>query len=177
MTTVLLIALAGASRVPIKRYLARVFLIVPFFTALIIIPALFSGITPGEGLLRIGPWTITREGLYFGATFTLRVSAALCALQLLVMTTPWHILIRAFGATGFPRMFTLLLLLTYRYIHVMITGAIEIMHGVTSRTCSFLAAARIRRITAGSLVSLFLTSRRISDEVYDAMRSRGWRTL
>jgi cobalt/nickel transport system permease protein len=177
VVTALLIATAAASGVGMRKFLARVFLVAPLFTAIITLPALFSGITPGEEALRVGPWIVTREGLRLAAMLTLRVSAALCALQLLVMTTPWHTLIRAFDAPGLPRTFTLLLLLTYRYIHVMITGALERMHGVTSRMGSAASPAMMRKVMAANMLSLFLTSRRVSDEVYDAMRSRGWRTL
>jgi len=173
----LLILGAAVSGVPMAKYLARVFLVAPLFTAVVMVPALFSGITPGHALVHLGPWALTREGLYFGAAFTLRMSAALCALQLLVMTTPWHALIKALAVPGPLGTVTLLMLLTYRYIHVLITSAIEGTYGIAARTVGTLRPGQARTLLAGHILSLFVTSRAMAAEVHDAMKSRGYRAL
>lgn len=172
-----LTAAAALSGVPLRTFAGRVFLVVPLFTVVIITPSVFNFITPGDPILCIGAWAVTREGLTLAATFTLRVVAALSAVTLLVMTTPWHRLLGALRLPGLPGFFTLVLLMTYRYIHLLLTWAVELVQGVASRSCGALPPGRARAVVARHILSIFLLSRRLSDDVYDAMRSRGWRSI
>ena len=57
------VVLALASRVPFGMFIARVWLFVPIFTGIVVLPATLSLITPGEIVVPLGTWFGTAVGL------------------------------------------------------------------------------------------------------------------
>jgi cobalt/nickel transport system permease protein len=174
---VYLLALIAAafSAVPLGFFIRRVWLLLPFFTGLIALPALF--LTPGPALLALpGGIAITRTGGLVAAFLILRVGTSVSWAALLVLTTAWNVLLRALVALGVPDVLALVLGMTYRYIYLLLGMAGDMLLSRKSRVVGRLDGAGERRLLAASLGTLLGRSLDLSGEVYLAMQSRGFRS-
>jgi cobalt/nickel transport system permease protein len=166
--------LAGASRVFSLSFLRRVWLFMPLYTAIIALPALF--LSPGQPLLRgPGPLVITRQGAHAAAFLVLRVATSVSLVLTLVLTTSWPALLKALRTLGLPRTAVLLLLLTYRYIHVLLTTTGAFFLARQSRKVGPESREGAGRWIGAVLATLLDKSYRMSQDVYLAMQSRGFR--
>jgi cobalt/nickel transport system permease protein len=180
-------ALALAARPPFGR-LARVWLAVPLFSALMVLPATVNFFTPGEVLLplwhsereRFGPWAlpqtvgVTGAGLEAASRFVLRCLICVTLVLVLTHTTRPDRLFKGLRTLGVPKIFVFLLATVERYLVVLVRAAQEIHQAKLSRT---LAAGSLRReqawVAAGA-GALFRRSRALGNAVYLAMLSRGF---
>lgn len=166
--------LAAVSRIRMFALLARVWLIAFAFTAIAVLPALV--LTPGDVALAL-PYglAITQQGVRTVSYLLARVLTTTTLSLLLVVSTRWSDLLRALRAIGVPLVFVAILGMTYRYIFLLLQIASELFEGRRSRRVARLSGADARRMaqaTAGALLSRTI---RLSDEVYLAMQSRGFR--
>ncbi|MBI3942079.1 MAG: cobalt ECF transporter T component CbiQ [Chloroflexi bacterium] len=170
--------LAWVSLVPLVFFIKRVWLFMPFFTGIIAIPALFNFITPGT------PWVvlwsqplvaITDRGVVTAAFLLLRVGASVSMGILLVLTTPWNALLKALSILRIPKVFILTLGMTYRYIYLLLHTANDMFLARKSRIVGRMDAAGERRWIAASMGGLLSRSFDLSNDVYLAMLSRGYR--
>jgi cobalt/nickel transport system permease protein len=154
----LALVLAILSAIPGGFFIKRVWLVLPFFTGLIILPALF--ITPGPPLVQL-PFglVITRTGLVSALFLLLRVSTSVSLTLLLILTTPWNSVLSALSVMRIPDVFILILGMTYR----------------KSRLVGRLDSTEQRHIIAATSATLLSKSLNMSSEVYLAMQSRGFR--
>jgi cobalt/nickel transport system permease protein len=181
--------LAGVSRIPLGFFLKRVWLFVPLFSAVIVVPALFNLVTPGEPLwtaLRLsrsydfGPYhvpetiAITRQGVLTAATFIGRVAASVSLAVLLTLTTRWNTLLRALEALRVPATFILILAMAYRYIALLVTSVQEIHIARKSRTIRYGTTREEQGWVASRIGYLFKKTYALSLEVHKAMLSRGF---
>jgi energy-coupling factor transporter transmembrane protein EcfT len=131
---------------------------------------------PHEFLIYNVPPTvgITSHGLILTAMITLRVMNSL-ALSLLVMyTTPLQDIIRALKIFRVPDAFLLVVLLSYRYIFIF-AGLAEDMHlAVRSRIVGGISGPEARKWIAGRMAVLFRKTRLRCEDVFNAMRARGF---
>jgi cobalt ECF transporter T component CbiQ len=171
---VLALILALASSIPAGFFIKRVWLALPFFTGMLILPALF--ITPGPTLLQL-PFglVITATGLTSGLFLLLRVSTSLSLTLLLILTTPWNTTLSALTVLRVPDVFILILGMTYRYIYLLLRIANDMFLSRQSRVVGRLDAAENRRMLAAVSGALLGKSLDMSSEVYLAMQSRGFR--
>lgn len=170
----LTLVLAVASSIPAGFFIRRVWLALPFFTGLIILPALF--ITPGPALLRLPLGLgITRTGLTSSLFLLLRVSTSVSLSLLLVLTTRWNTVLSALSVLRVPDVFLLILGMTYRYIYLLLHTANDMFLSRKSRVVGRMDPAGERRVLAGISASLLTRSLNLSSEVYLAMQSRGFR--
>ncbi len=95
----------------------RRLLLVNTFTLFLWLTVPFS--VAGQILYSMGPFTLTKEGLLLAVTITLKTNAMLLAFFALVASLPLPQLGSALTALHCPRRLTALLLLTYRYLHVL----------------------------------------------------------
>ena len=172
-------ALAGSSRVPLGWYLERVWLFVPLFTLVILLPSMTGLITPGHrvgGSVEIFGTTIyfTREGLEYALTFTLRVGAAVSLSVLMISTIGWSRLMRALAQLRLPRAFVMVLDMTYRYIHVLLDTVATMFLARRSRMVAKPTAREIRSMGGSAVTSIFSKSLHMSEQVYLAMLARGY---
>ena len=168
------LALALASAIPAGFFIKRVWLALPFFTGLIILPALF--ITPGPTLLQILPGiVITRTGLISGLFLLLRVSTSISLTLLLILTTPWNTVLSGLTVLRVPDVFILILGMTYRYIYLLLHIANDMFLSRKSRVVGKMDASEDRRMLAAISGTLLAKSLNMSSEVYLAMQSRGFR--
>jgi cobalt/nickel transport system permease protein len=182
MLYALTLPIAAASRVPMGFYLKRVWLFMPFFTGVVALPALFDVFTPGAPLVTLidleSPrvyLTITQPGVVTAAFLLLRVGASVSIGVLLILTTRWATLLKALRVLRVPQAFVLILGMTYRYIYVLLHAANNMFLARQSRVVGRVSAADDRRWLTASMGTLFAKSYELSDQVYLAMQSRGFR--
>ena len=170
----LALLLAFFSRIPLGFFIKRVWLLIPFFTGVVALPALF--ITPGPVLahLPLG-LVITQTGLTTAVFLLLRVGTSVSMAVLLVLTTPWNSLLKALGVLRIPAVVVLILGMTYRYIHLLLHLTNDMFLSRKSRLLRRMNGAEERRLIAASSGTLLNKSLQVSSEVYLAMQSRGFR--
>jgi cobalt/nickel transport system permease protein len=170
----LALILALFSSIPADFFIKRVWLVLPFFTGLIVVPALF--ITPGPTLVQLPlGLVITRTGLTTVLFLLLRVSTSVSLTLLLILTTPWNTVLSALSVLRIPDVFILILGMTYRYIYLLLHTANDMFLSRKSRVVGRLDAAEDRRMLAAISGTLLSKSLDMSSEVYLAMQSRGFR--
>ena len=166
--------LAWSSRVPMGFFIKRVWLLMPFFTGIIALPALF--ITPGPALVQLPlGLVITRTGAQTALFLLLRVSTSVSLAILLVLTTPWNTVLKALGVLRVPDVFVLILGMTYRYIYLLLHALNDMLLSRKSRVVGRLSGTEERHLIAASAGALLGKSLHLSGEVYLAMQSRGFR--
>jgi cobalt/nickel transport system permease protein len=175
--TLLLAAMSGLS---ISFFLKRVWLFVPLFTGVIVLPATLNIVTPGDVVVPLGTWFgrdigMTSQGLTSAGLLVSRVAASISLAVLLTLTTPWSRLLAALRTLFVPRMFVLVLGMAYRYLFHLL-GAVTDMY--TARRARMVGVAMEhasgRRFVAASAGALFGKAHALSDEVHMAMVSRGY---
>ncbi len=124
-----------------------------------------------------GNWS----GLYFTAggivaafRIALRTGISISFAALLLMTTHWQQITGAFSSMHLPQIAVAVLDMAYRYIFFLSESAREMFEARFLRTVGKVSASESRKQTGGSIAILFLKSRAVGDEVYDAMRCRGY---
>ena len=170
----LTLGLALFSSVPADLFIKRVWLALPFFTGMIILPALF--ITPGPTLVQLPlGLAITSTGAISSLFLLLRVSSSVSLTLLLILTTPWNTVLSALTVLRIPDVFILILGMTYRYIYLLLHTANDMFLSRKSRVVGRMDAAEDRRMLAAISGALLSKSLNMSSEVYLAMQSRGFR--
>jgi cobalt ECF transporter T component CbiQ len=170
----LALVLAAFSRIPLGFFVKRAWLLIPFFTGVIALPALF--ITPGAVLVRLPiGLVITQTGLSTALFLLLRVGTSVSVAVLLVLTTPWNSVLKALGILRVPAVIILILGMTYRYIHLLLHLTNDMFLSRKSRLLRRMNGPEERRLIAATSGTLLNKSLQVSSEVYLAMQSRGFR--
>jgi cobalt ECF transporter T component CbiQ len=168
------LVLAWFSAISPGLLLKLVWVALPFFTGIIVLPALF--LTPGPTLLELpGGLAITRPGMITSLFLLLRVSTSLSLTLLLILTTPWSAVLSALGALRVPEVFILILGMAFRYIHLLLRVTNDMFLSRQSRVVGQLSTAENQRTLAAIGGTLLGKSLTLSGEVYLAMQSRGFR--
>ncbi len=166
--------LGWLSAIPAADLIKRVWLALPFFTGMLVLPALF--ITPGPALVHLPLGiVITRTGLNAALFLVFRVSTSVSLTLLLVLTTPWNTVLSALSVLRVPDVFILILGMTYRYIYLLLRVANDMFLSRKSRVVGRLSASDNQKMLAAISATLLSKSLNLSSEVYLAMQSRGFR--
>jgi len=177
----LTLVLAVASRIGLWGFAKRVWLFVPIFAAVIVAPAMFSFVTPGEIVLPLGHWFghevgLTRQGLTSAGLVVCRVATSISLVVLLALTMPWPRLLSALRALFVPRLLVLVLGMAYRYIFVLLDSVSEMVTARKARTVAVKRNGHGARAVAGfSGGALFGKAHSLSEEIHQAMLARGFR--
>ncbi len=167
---------AARSRVPFEFFVKRVWLGIPLFAALVVIPAIF--LVPGPRLfeLTIGPIVLAPSipGLTGAVLFVARVGVSVSLAVLLVLTTPWADLLRSLQAMRVPKLFVLILSMAYRYIFLFLHLANGMFEARKSRIVARTSGSEQRRFISGTMGNLVNRSIKMSNDVYAAMAARGF---
>lgn len=171
---VTLIAALG-SRVKLSTLAAGVWIQAFVFTGAIALPALVM--TPGRPVISAPPlpWSITAQGLTTAGYLLLRVETAATLGYLLVVTTPWTHVLKALRVLRVPLVVVVVLGMTYRYILLMLETARDMFEAHRARAVTRLRGAEGARQAAGSAAVLLSKTMSLSDDVFLAMRARGFR--
>lgn len=167
-----------SSLVNLTFFLKRTLLFIPIFSLLIIIPAFFSFVTPGEPIMVFNCFTfsisITKEGVYEGLIFFMRVLTSVSIVILLILTTRSHVLLKVLRIFGVPHIFIMILGMTYRYIFLLLDIVEKTYVAVKSRTGHVRSLKKGHNIAGVTIAGLWLKSYRMQNQIYDAMISRGF---
>lgn len=174
------VMLAAASRISVPYFVKRVWLFVPVFTGIVVVPATFSFITPGRIVVPLGHWFghrvgLTSQGLRAAGLIVIRVATSISFAVLVALTTTWTRLLAALRAMLLPRMFILVLGMAYRYVFHLLGTVTDMYEARKARTVQVASSVRAGRVfvsaTAGTV---FGKAHAMSEEVYQAMVSRGY---
>ncbi len=170
------LAAAVASRVPTDFFVKRVWLGIPLFAGIVVIPAIFF--VPGERLfdLALGPVHLAPSipGLIGAVLLVARVGVSVSLAVLLVLTTPWADLLKSLQAIRVPQLFILVLAMAYRYIFLFLHLASGMFEARKSRVVARTSGGEQRRWISGTMGNLLNRSFKMSNDVYAAMSARGF---
>ncbi|MGA7567296.1 MAG: cobalt ECF transporter T component CbiQ [Terriglobales bacterium] len=172
---VIAVALAIASRVSLRSLAKRVWLVVLGFSGVIALPALF--VVPGKSLWTVSALhlSVSIQGARAAALLVLRVETAATLTTVLVLSTPWTHILKALRSLHLPAEVVTMLAMTYRYVFLLIETANQMFESRQSRTVGVLSGAQRRKVTSRTAGVLLSKSIELSQEVYLAMLSRGFR--
>lgn len=167
---------ARQSQVPFDFFIRRVWIGIPFFAGVVIIPSIF--LVPGPRLFEIplGPITLAPSipGLIGAVVFVTRVGVSVSLAVLLVLTTPWADLLKSLQTLRVPQVFVLLLSMTYRYIFLFLHSANSMLEARKSRLVGRGSGNEHRRWITSAIISQMNRSFKMSSDVYAAMLARGF---
>lgn len=175
------LVLAAASGLPVAGFVKRVWLFVPVFTGIVVLPATLSVVNPGNVVVPLWNWHghtqgLTSQGLTSAALVVSRVAASVSIVVLLTLTTPWVRLLAALRAVGVPRMFVLIVGMAYRYVFLLLGSVTDMYEARKARTVRALRHdAGARAFLGASAGALVMKAHHLSEEVHLAMVARGYR--
>jgi cobalt/nickel transport system permease protein len=177
----LTLALAAASGLRLGFFVKRVWLFIPVFTGIVVLPAAFSFVTPGQVVVPLWHWHghpvgLTRQGLVAAVLIVSRVATSISLVVLLTLTTPWTRLLAALRALAVPRVFVLVVGMAYRYLFLLLNSVTDMFLARKARTVVGEVDAQAgRRFLSAAAGTLFGRSYALSEEVHQAMVARGYR--
>jgi cobalt/nickel transport system permease protein len=175
------LGLAAASGLPLGFFVKRVWLFIPVFTGIVVLPATFSFITPGQVVVPLWHWHghpvgLTRQGLVSAGLIVARVATSISLVVLLTLTTPWSRLLAALRALAVPRIFILVVGMAYRYLFLLLSSVTDMFQARKARTVvAEVDVTAGRRFVSAAAGTLFGKSYTLSEEVHQAMVARGYR--
>jgi cobalt ECF transporter T component CbiQ len=173
------LGLAACSCIPLGHFTRRVWLFVPIFTGVVVLPATLNLVTPGEIVVSLGVWFghpvgITAPGLAGAILLTMRVAVSISFVVLVTLTTSWTRLLAGMRALLVPRLFVAVLAMAYRYLFHLLDAVTDLYTARRARTVRSDSNASGRAFVAASAGALFGKSHQLADEVHDAMIARGY---
>ncbi len=168
---------AAAARLPLGFFVKRVWLFVPLFTGVVVLPATLSIVTPGEIVVPLfGDVGLTRQGLTGAGLITLRVAISISLVLLVTLTTRWTDVLAGLRALRVPRAFVLVAGMSYRYLLVLLDVVSDLHEARRSRVLAPRERSRSgRRFVASSAGVLLARTHELAIEVHQAMVARGFR--
>ena len=174
----LCLLLAFLSSIPVRHFLVRTLLFIPLFSLCIVLPTLFSIVTPGEpvwsfNILGISA-VITRPGFDGALLFVVRIATSVSLVVLLSLTTRHSELLKVLRVFGVPPIFVLTVSMSYRYLYLFATMVENIFTAVKSRVGVVSHQRHGQNIVAWNIANTWNRTTQMSEEVYMAMLSRGY---
>lgn len=174
------LAVAAGSGLSIGFFVKRVWLFIPIFTGIVVVPSMFNFITPGPIVVPLGTWFgspvgLTGPGLTSASMIVARVAVSISLVVLLTLTTPWNRLLAGLRGLGIPRVFVLVLGMAYRYLFYLLNAVADMYTARQARSVHRDRDVRSgRAFVAASAGALFGRSYAMSEEVHQAMVARGF---
>lgn len=167
--------LAILSRVSVRAVMFRIWISVLFFTGVLALPAMV--LVSGDVVVRapIIGWTITQQGMMSAGFLIGRALTCTSLAVLLILCTPWPHLLKALKVFRVPTVFIVILGMTERYIFLFLKTALEMFEAKRSRMLAPVSRRAARRIAVANAGVLLSKSLHLSNEVHQAMISRGYR--
>lgn len=160
--------LIGLGNLPLGFLLKKLLLVSPF----VIFLGIFNPWLDQTALYQFGPFAISGGWISF-ASLLLRFALTVGAALLLIATTGFAAICMALDKLGAPRIFTVQLLLLYRYIFILIAEAIRMLRAHALR--SFRRKGRITfRVFQQLLGHLLLRTIDRAQRIHLAMLSRAF---
>ncbi len=177
------------SKIDVMFFIKRVWLFIPIFSGIIAIPMIFNIFLPGDPLIRLaylgpgshlGPFSlpesiyITSQGVNAAVIFTMRVATCVSSTVLLFLTTPQQMLFKSFRSIGVPKIYVFTLGMTYRYIFVLTNLVRDMYIAKKARTIKSRSMFEEQKWVGGRIGYALIRSLGMSEEVYKAMKSKGY---
>jgi cobalt/nickel transport system permease protein len=181
--------MVALSRMDFLRFYRKILGLTFFFGFLVVFPAAFNVITPGEMILPVATlpreydfWIyhipreigLTRQGIEGVIMLCLRVMNSLAISLLVIHTTPFHKIIKALQVFRVPDTFLLIITLSYKYIFVFAKTVENMYLARKSRLVGMVKNDEDRMWIAGRMVFLFRKTMARYEEVFMAMAARGF---
>ena len=136
---VMTLFLAKISKISVWFFVKRVWLFIPIFSGIIILPSTLSVISPGEVVLHLfyagdTDIGITRQGLAGAQLFVMRIALSISLVVLLTLSTKWNDLLQSLRILKVPKFFVLIVGMSYRYIFLLLGLVVEMYESRKSRT-------------------------------------------
>jgi cobalt/nickel transport system permease protein len=185
----LTLVLAYFSKIEVLWFVKRVWVFIPIFAGVIVIPMLFNVFLAGNVLVPIatlgngshlGPIAlpssiyITQQGTIYVVTFILRVAACVSLAILLFLTTKQDLLFKSLRAIRVPKVYVLTISMCYRYIFLLLDTIADLFTARRSRQITSLPTREEQRWVGGRVGYMLVKSLDTSDKVHQAMISRGF---
>lgn len=175
---------AKLSKLSIKCYLQRVWGYIPLFILLFSLPGVFNSFSPGVplivlitaksgGMVANGLY-ITANGVSMVSKLVIRSGISLGFAYLLIVTTPWFEISHSLSRFRILRSFVLIVDMCYRYLFLLAVLAIQMIEARFLRSIGKISHHDNRRYLGHSLALLFIKASFWSEEIYAAMRLRGY---
>jgi cobalt/nickel transport system permease protein len=163
------------SKIPLIILVRGIWPSVLFFTGMLALPAIF--LVPGEVVFRLPflAWPITSQGIHSATLLVFRALTSASFAALLILSTPWPHLLKALRILGMPLVMVAIISMTYRYIFVLLQTVQEQFIALQSRQVGNFSKQESRRLVVAGAGALMNKSLQLSEEVYLAMQSRGYR--
>jgi cobalt/nickel transport system permease protein len=159
------------ARLPLKKVLIRLLMVNSFIVFLwLVLPLTY----PGDPVWRLGPLTVTRQGLASTGLITLKSNAIIIALIALIATVPVVTLGQALHNLKLPGKLCHLLLFTYRYIYVFEQEYRRLVQAMKIRGFTPRTNLHTYRSYAYLAAMLLVRSFDRAERVFEAMRCRGF---
>ncbi len=173
----LALAAAAASTIDMRFFLRRVWLGIPVFSGVVVLPSIFF--VGGHVMFRVPlgffDLSVHRDGLVAAGIFVLRVGVSVSLAVLLILTTKWSDILKSLRVLRVPNVFVLVLAMTYRYIFLLLHTANGMFLARKSRIVAHTSGKEQRWWTVATVGVLMSRSFRMSEEVYQAMLARGFK--
>lgn len=171
-----LLVVAWASKISFDFFVKRVWMGIPFFAGIVVLPSIFFTTGPRLfelmiGSLHIGP---SVASILSAIVFVMRVGVSVSLAILLILTTPWSDILKSLRALHVPQVFILLLTMTYRYIFLFLHAANGMFEARKSRAVGRTSGNEQRGWVSASMGNLMHRSFKMSNDVYAAMMARGF---
>jgi len=185
----LILLFAYLSKIDTLFFIKRVWVFVPIFAGIIVLPIIFNVFMPGDNLVTvatlgnntyIGPVLlpstiyITKQGTISAITFILRVATCVSIAVLLILTTKRDVLFKSLRSLRVPKVYVLTLDMCYRYIFLLMDTIRDFFAAKKSRTITTLPLGEEQKWVAGRIGYVLVKSLDTSERVHKAMISRGF---
>ena len=161
------VALAVLGGVPARAIATRLLLAAPF----VLLVGMFNPLLERQALLHWGPLAISAGWVSF-ASIVARFALSLSAALILISTTGLDGVCAGLARLGAPRLFTVQLLLLFRYLFVLTEEATRMLRAWALRSPG--KRAPTPRLTATLLGQLLLRAMDRAHRIHMAMLSRGF---
>lgn len=167
------------SKIELVFFLKRTWIFIPLFSIFVVIPALFSVFSPGKPITTLNLFlfklTITEQGLSSAVLFIMRVATSVSFAVLLSITTKHFELLKVLRVFRIPQVFVMIVGMCYRYIFLFVETVENTYLAIKSRIGGRIHYRQGQHIVAWNIAYLWTRSYQLNEEVYKAMRSRGYR--
>jgi cobalt/nickel transport system permease protein len=185
----LILLIAYFSKIETLFFIKRVWVFVPIFAGIIVLPIIFNVFMPGDHLVtvatlgnntHVGPVLlpstiyITKQGTISALTFILRVATCVSLAVLLILTTKRDVLFKSLRSLYVPKVYVLTLDMCYRYIFLLMDTIRDFFTAKKSRTMTTLPMREEQKWVAGRIGYVLVKSLDTSERVHKAMISRGF---
>lgn len=166
------VGLVVIARLPPFWYLRRLGVSLAMFALFLVwLPFVIQG---GAETLQVGPVTISVTGLTRLFVLAARIAAMISLMLVLLATTPLPSLFKAARALCLPRLLVLLLLLTYRYVFLLMEEFARLRTALRVRGFRNRANLHSYRTIGQVAGTLLVRSHERAERVGQAMRCRGF---